>query len=96
VPRCGTGSRTSWRAREVGARELGEKLGLRCSQAVAFRPLRTFLENGIETLLLVIERSDIDTTLVNPSYAARFVRQHWLDGSPLMVGESCMIRSSQF
>jgi len=39
--------------------ELANTAALRCSQAVGFQPLRTFLENGIETLLLAIERSAI-------------------------------------
>ena len=40
--------------------ELTNTAALRCSQAVGFRPLRTFLEDGIETLLLAIERSDLE------------------------------------
>src|SRR5262245_34103326 len=28
-----------------------------------------------------------DTTIIHPRYAARLVRQHRLDGSPLVVGE---------
>jgi len=37
--------------------ELSNTRALRCSQAVGFRPLRPFLENGIETMLLVLEKS---------------------------------------
>jgi aminoglycoside 6'-N-acetyltransferase len=39
------------------AHELTNEAALQCSKAVGFRPLRTFLENGVETMLLVSERS---------------------------------------
>jgi aminoglycoside 6'-N-acetyltransferase len=37
--------------------ELSNTRALRCSEAVGFHPLRPFLENGIETMLLVIEKT---------------------------------------
>jgi aminoglycoside 6'-N-acetyltransferase len=39
------------------AHELTNETALRCSKAAGFQPLRTFLENGIQTMLLVSERS---------------------------------------
>ena len=37
------------------AHELTNEAALRCSQAAGFRPLRTVLENGVKTMLLVTE-----------------------------------------
>jgi aminoglycoside 6'-N-acetyltransferase len=39
--------------------DLTNTRALRCSKAVGFRPLRGFLEDGIEMLLLVIDRADL-------------------------------------
>jgi aminoglycoside 6'-N-acetyltransferase len=39
------------------AHELTNTAALRCSATVGFRPLRTFLENGIETLLFAMARA---------------------------------------
>ena len=41
------------------AHEQGNTAALRCSQAAGFRPLRVFLEDGVEMLLLVTDRSSM-------------------------------------
>jgi hypothetical protein len=42
--------------------DLTNTAALRCSQAVGFRPLRPFVEEGIEMLLLVINKADLMPT----------------------------------
>jgi aminoglycoside 6'-N-acetyltransferase len=41
------------------AHEQGNTAALRCSQAAGFRPLRVFLEDGVEMLLLATDRSSM-------------------------------------
>jgi aminoglycoside 6'-N-acetyltransferase len=45
-------------ARAYIGHELSNMRALQCSEAVGFRPLRPFQENGIETMLLVIEKAE--------------------------------------
>jgi aminoglycoside 6'-N-acetyltransferase len=41
------------------AHDVANGVALRCSQAIGFRPLRTFIEDGGEVLLHVLERADL-------------------------------------
>ena len=50
---------------------------------------------GVLVLRIARPRRAIeDTTVVDPRYAARLIRQHWLDGCPLTVGEFVAHESS--
>jgi aminoglycoside 6'-N-acetyltransferase len=40
--------------------DLTNTAALRCSEAAGFRPLRPFVEDGVEMLLLVINKSDLE------------------------------------
>jgi aminoglycoside 6'-N-acetyltransferase len=39
---------------------LDNSRALKCSQAVGFRPLRQFVEDGVETMLLAVDRSELE------------------------------------